>query len=75
MPPSCGTARRRLCDGLPHLPPSYLHAAVTVAAYGKPTQKTEAISVGTVIETGNVHEGGQRTEREILEKFGAGDGI
>ena len=59
-----------------HLSPSYLRAAVeTVAAYGKPTPKTEAISVGTVIETGNVHEGGQRNETEILEKFGAGDGI
>ena len=37
-----------------HLSPSHLHAAVeTVAAYGKPTPKTEPISSGTVTETGN----------------------
>jgi len=37
-----------------HLSPSYLHAAVeTVAAYGKPSHKSEPISAGTVTETGN----------------------
>jgi integrase len=59
-----------------HLSPSYLHAAVeTVAAYGKPTPKTEAISVGTVIETGNVIAKSRGNEAEAVERIGAGDGI
>ena len=40
-----------------HLSPSHLHTAVeTVAAYGKPTPKIEAISNGTVTETGTIEE-------------------
>ena len=59
-----------------HLSPSYLHAAVeTVAAYGKPTPKTEEILVATVIETGNVLRQGKENEVELIEKVGAGDGI
>ena len=59
-----------------HLSPSYLHAAVeTVAAYGKPTPKTEEILVASVIETGNVLRQGKENEVELIEKVGAGDGI
>ena len=59
-----------------HLSPSHLHAAVeTVAAYGKPTPKTEEILVATVIETGNVLRQGKENEVELIEKVGAGDGI
>ena len=46
-----------------------------MAAYGKPTLKIEEISVGTVIETGNVLRQGQGNEAERIEKVGAGDGI
>ena len=59
-----------------HLSASYLHAAVeTVAAYGKPTSKTEEMLVATVIETGNVLRQGKGNEVELTEKVGAGDGI
>ena len=57
-----------------HLSPSHLHAAVeTVAAYGKPTRKTEPISSGTVTETGNRSRRG--AGYTSTESIGAGDGI
>ena len=59
-----------------HLSPSHLHTAVeTVAAYGKPTPKPEAISNGTVTETGMVERNSERKDTEVIEIIGAGDGI
>ena len=59
-----------------HLSPSHLHTAVeTVAAYGKPTTNIEAISNGTVTETGTAKEELVGKERQIAESIGAGDGI
>lgn len=59
-----------------HLSPSFLHAAVeTVTAYGKPTLKSEPNSVGTVMETGYHLAGREENEAEVVENFGAGDGI
>jgi integrase len=59
-----------------HLSPSHLYAAVeTVAAYGKPTPKTGAISSGTVTETGTRQEQSEGKEMQVAESIGAGDGI
>ena len=59
-----------------HLSPSHLHTAVeTVAAYGKPTPEIEAISNGTVKETGTSDEKSHGKETQVAESIGAGDGI
>ena len=59
-----------------HLSPSHLHTAVeTVAAYGKPSSKTESISSGTVTETGTCDGQIEGNSTQAAESIGAGDGI
>ena len=69
-------AVRNLVRRYSHLSPSHLHTAVeTVTAYGKPTPKIEAISNGTVTETGTSEEHSDRKGTQVAESIGAGDGI
>lgn len=59
-----------------HLSPSHLHAAVeTVAAYGKPSLRSEPICNGTGTKTGKEEEGSEKNHTEVIENIGAGDGI